>query len=636
MKCQYCGGEIPDSAMFCVHCGQKVIKAPEPAAPSFAPEPKAPDNNASQVMISFGNQTASEPKAPSYDTSSFQAFAPKEEPKPFAPQPEPQPSYQTSSFQPVKEEPKAFAPQPEPQPSFQPQSSFQPVQSAAPQQNFQPQSNYQPGQPGPAPSNYQPGKPGPQPQNFQTGSFQPVQSAPQRNEQPGFQTGSFQPMQSAPQQDFQTGSFQPMQSGPQQGYQQPGYPGGFEPEPAKKKGKAGLIIGIIVGLLVIAAAVVLILLKPWKPKPVDVSLNDYATMTFDGRSGSGTYTFAFDSTKFVKDYEETIKWMDKKNATENAPAYDYYLYCVDGTFSGGENGKLKNGDTVTVTWKINEEWAPFFNANILEPYKTFTVEGLPEIEELDPFNGFELTFEGTSPYIDAYGDSSRVAEAFQYLQYKIDPQYNLSEGDTVTVTLLDWSDQDPTAQLEADFGVHPITTSKTYTVMAGGSYVTSASQIPQEDLDYIIDIGKAIFQQDEVDAGYIPSNVTIKSIEYAGNLFLTLKEPDYYSTNNALFCLYKIDISVTYKETEKDESGTEKEVEKTADYTYYYDIEYDDLILQKDGKINVEDLYYYTPADTFSIDKGDIQFYGYTSKETYLASFESAGLDAYTIENNLK
>ena len=58
--------------------------------------------------------------------------------------------------------------------------------------------------------------------------------------------------------------------------------------------------------------------------------------------------------------------------------------------------------------------------------------------------------------------------------------------------------------------------------------------------------------------------------------------------------------------------------------------------LLSDGKINIDDLWYYTPADSFSTDKGDVTLYGYTSVETYLASFENAGLDAYTIENNIK
>ena len=631
MKCQFCGGEIPDTAVFCIHCGQRQNKpASEPVKPAFGlapePEPAKPAYDASQVMVSLGGSQPV-PEAPKPSFRPEPSFQPEPEPIP-----EPEPSFQPS-FQPTQiPEPEPVKSSFQPEPSFQPQQSFQtgsfqPVQE--PQNNFQ-TGSFQPVQ---EPQN-----------NFQTGSFQPQNSfQPQQGnfqpQQGGFQPqqGNFQPQQGSFQP--QQGGYQPQQGGyqPQNNFQQGGFqPGGYEPEqPKKKKGKAGLIIGIIAALLDIAAVVVLLVVKPFKPKMVDVNLNDYATMTFDGNSGKGTYTFSFDSTKFVKDNEDTIKWMDKKNATENAPAYDYYLYCVDGTFSGGENGKLKNGDTVTVTWKINEEWAPFFNVNVAQPSKTFTVEGLPEIEELDPFNGFELSFEGTSPYIDAYGDSSRVPEAFQYLQYKIEPQYDLSEGDTVTVTLLDWNDQDPTAQLEAEFGVHPITTSKTYTVIAGGTYVTSASQIPQEEMDYLIEIGQMIYQQDEVDAGNVPSNVTVKNFEYAGNLFLTLKEPDYYSTNNALFCLYKVDITVTYKVKEKD-GDSEKEVEKTMDYTYYYDVEYDDLILLSDGTINIDDLWYYTPSDSFSTDKGDVTLYGYTSVETYLASFENAGLDAYTIENNIK
>ena len=642
MKCQYCGGEIPDTAMFCIHCGQKVVK---PAETKPAIDPSAFDEPETTVLSMDQIAPRTEAAAPSSPAAAI-PFTPAD---PFGPATQqsfsPEPSFQPGpSFQPQSAPETNFQPQQSftPEPSFQPQSapepSFQPQQSFTPEPNFQPEPSFQPDVPT-APDGFVPiGAAGSkaqgsftQPQS-QAGSFGQTAGgfAPQANAQP--QGQSFAPQQNQP------ASFGP-QGGALNNFQQAGFQqqyggnfqqSGFEPDQPKKKSKAGLIIGIAAAALVLVAAIILIILKPWaKPKTVDIDLNPYASMTFSGNNGAGTFQFTFDETKFVNENKETIQWMNKKLADETPASQHYYDYCINGDFSA-KSGTLSNGDKVVLTWKINEEWAPYFNVNVTSASKEFTVSGLTDIQSKDPFEGYQLMFTGTSPYIDAYGDSSSVPEPFAGLQYKIEPQYDLKAGDTVTVTLMTWEDQDPTAMLEQTYAVHPSTLTKTFTVENTDAYITKAADIPADAMQQLIDVGQLVFEDSET----LPDNLKVGSFEYVGNLFLTIKEPDYNSVNNALFTLFKVSVTVTDKVTETNEAGEQVETEKTIDYVYYYDVEYDDLVLAADGTIDIGNLYYYTTTDTVTLTESNITVYGYANTTDYVNSFNST-LESYNIENNL-
>jgi hypothetical protein len=97
------------------------------------------------------------------------------------------------------------------------------------------------------PAQPQPAAPAPQPQ------YAPQQPAPAYPPQPQQQPGAYQQPQPQPQPGAyqpqpQPGGYEPQQYAPQPGAPQYGQP----PQPPKKKGKAGLVIGIIAALLLCA------------------------------------------------------------------------------------------------------------------------------------------------------------------------------------------------------------------------------------------------------------------------------------------------------------------------------------------------------------------------------------------------
>ena len=277
MKCQFCGGEIPDTALFCIHCGQKVT-ASQPAAPKVQPALDIPEEasqtytqNVYDTPDSFDSDdegaettvlSASDLPA-GWRKSMEEAFAQKDA------EPDPQPSDNQAAPFMAAAGAADFQPKSEPAPAFQPKN-----EPAAPASGFgQFQSFDAPKQPSvqdaPFAQPYNQGQGG----SFQQGSFNQGGFQPGQTDAYGAKNQSF----GAQNQTFgQTGSY-------------PSYNEPYQGPAEKKKSKTGLWIGIAAGAVVLIAAVVLLILQPWKPKMVDIDLNPYASMDFSGKSGSGEF-----------------------------------------------------------------------------------------------------------------------------------------------------------------------------------------------------------------------------------------------------------------------------------------------------------------------------------------------------------
>lgn len=107
---------------------------------------------------------------------------------------------------------------------------------------------------------------------------------------------------------------------------------------------------------------------------------------------------------------------------------DFYFYADDYDY-----GKLKNGDTVKIIANFDEYSLLKDNKIATASEKTYTVSGLTEVEEKDVFEGVTVTFSG----IDGYGEAELEDDGSfddYYIYYYLDKDYELSNGDTVTIT----------------------------------------------------------------------------------------------------------------------------------------------------------------------------------------------------------
>ena len=64
----------------------------------------------------------------------------------------------------------------------------------------------------------------------------------------------------------------------------------------------------------------------------------------------------------------------------------------------------------------------------------YKVEGLEEIAAFNPFEYVEVEFEGAVPYGKANVKADTDKKEMQYIEFSIDKQYDLSNGDKIIVT----------------------------------------------------------------------------------------------------------------------------------------------------------------------------------------------------------
>ena len=511
--CGNCGTQVGDDADFCPNCGQKLKGEMEQPAEQAAPVQEQPAEQAAPVQEQPAEQAAPVQEQPA------EQEAPVQE----------QPAEQAA---PVQEQPQQGQFQGQPQ---QGQFQSQPQQG---QFQSQPQQGQFQGQP-------------------QQGQFQ---GQPQQGQFQGRpQQGQFQ---GRPQQ----GQFQGQ---PQQGQFQ-GQP--QQARPPKKPFKMtkqlwALLIAVIA--VVVVAIVALVVVKNQKKK---VNINDYISVEYNGYETAGTAYVDFDETGFS---EAVIKAQGKKlknvkslddldwsDLTDLMGSSNWDL--IDSiTFDVKPDSDLSNGDVVTVTASWNEDYEKKAGVKILSKEQEFTVEGLEEVKEVDPFEDIEVTFSGTPPYVYPNWTNNSDDDYLRYLWFNFEDYDSLDVGDTVTLTV-DESEENALAN-----GYKFTQTSKEYTVSGVDSYVTSAADISADNLDSMKNEAT-----DALDAYFANNNSYIgnSGFSYEGSYYLVAKNSDTWGDTNVLYLVFSTTVT-----------SAENAFEPTV---VYFPVKYTNIMALSDGSQN--------------------------------------------------
>ena len=441
----------------------------------------------------------------------------------------------------------------------------QPVEQAAPVQE-QPAEQETPVQEQPA-EQAAPVQEQPQQGQFQSqpqqGQFQGQPQQGQFQGQP--QQGQFQgrPQQGQFQGQPQQGQFQ---GRPQQGQFQ-GQP--QQARPPKKPFKMtkqlwALLIAVIA--VVVVAIVALVVVKNQKKK---VNINDYISVEYNGYETAGTAYVDFDETGFS---EAVIKAQGKK--LKNVKSLDDLDWSDLADLMGGSNwdlidsitfdvkpdSDLSNGDVVTVTASWNEDYEKKAGVKILSKEQEFTVEGLEEVKEVDPFEDIEVTFSGTPPYVYPDWTNNSDDDYLRYLWFDFEDYDSLDVGDTVTLTV-DESEENALAN-----GYKFTQTSKEYIVSGVDSYVTSAADISADNLDSMKNEAT-----DVLDAYFANNNSYIgnSGFSYEGSYYLVAKNSDTWGDTNVLYLVFSTTVT-----------SAENAFEPTV---VYFPVKYTNIMALSDG-----------------------------------------------------
>mgnify|MGYP000795358494 FL=1 len=369
-----------------------------------------------------------------------------------------------------------------------------------------------------------------------------------------------------------------------------------------------LAVPVAVAAVVVVGGVLIATHKP------TVNLNKYITLSAEGYNSIGTLDVEFDTDKLEKDYGKKIaKNFQKAMKNHEEDTYGlsnlagslyeggetslFVTYCADG--SADKTRNLSNGDVVTYTWDgVNEqtkkEAEELFGVKIKCSDVTYKVSGLTAVNTFDAFDGVEVEFDGISPDGSATVNTLPTAEAAKGLYYTLDEQYNLANGDTVTVTV--HSNRDDFSDCIEKYGAIPAATEKTYTVEGLNEYVTDSDGLTDSVLVSLQN------QAEDVLNAYIAKSwdsecVTLKGMSYLGYYILTPKNKDNYG-------VYQDVIILPYQVTSHNHFGDDKGQVYDADVSYYWYIAFRNVSKDADGNIagGLDD--YYTANASFDVKTG--------------------------------
>ena len=407
-------------------------------------------------------------------------------------------------------------------------------------------------------------------------------------------------------------SVQPPQQPPVMGAQQPmgGQPAAATATVTPKApiDPKKLAVPVAVAAVVVVGGVLIATHKP------TVNLNKYITLSAEGYNSIGTLDVEFDTDKLEKDYGKKIaKNFQKAMKNHEEDTYGlsnlagslyeggetslFVTYCADG--SADKTRNLSNGDVVTYTWDgVNEqtkkEAEEMFGVKIKCSDVTYKVSGLTAVNTFDAFDGVEVEFDGISPDGSATVNTLPTAEAAEGLYYTLDEQYNLANGDTVTVTV--HSNRDDFSDCIEKYGAIPAATEKTYTVEGLNEYVTDSDGLTDSVLVSLQN------QAEDVLNAYIAKSwdsecVTLKGMSYLGYYILTPKNKDSYG-------VYQDVIILPYQVTSHNHFEDDKGQVYDADVSYYWYIAFRNVSKDADGNIagGLDD--YYTANASFDVKTG--------------------------------
>ena len=298
-----------------------------------------------------------------------------------------------------------------PAPAAPPQPQYQPQPQPQPEPQYQPQPQYQ------------------QPQ-YQQPQYQQAPPQPQYQQQPQpqqYQQPQYQPQ---PQPQYQQPQYQQPQPGQPPVPPQPGQ------KPEKKKGKLGLIIGIIAAAVVVLGVVAFFIFG----RADTYDLGNYLTVEYDGINGKATAFVDVDWDKLAREIgtkrKLDLKFLDRDEMPGSE--WDKIVDAFETINVRAKNDEnLSNGDVIDVTISYDNKVASKAKLKFKGDACQFTVSGLPEYEPVDPFEGLEVSFSGSSG--DGYCDITYngPCDSIYSIDFDASEYFGLSNGDQITVTFND-------------------------------------------------------------------------------------------------------------------------------------------------------------------------------------------------------
>ncbi len=418
------------------------------------------------------------------------------------------------------------------------------------------------------------------------------QAQPQQNVQQQAQPQQNVQQQAQPQQNVQ------QQVPPQQQWQNANgaqqFNGGYQAYPQQPKKPVNTkMIALIGGIAAAALIIIIIAVVAISNRKETICLEDYVTVTCSGYDGYGTAYISFDYDTYYSDLlsKSSVKVSSSADSIYDLSSYlsssDYTLFYTTYSATGYDvdtTSDLSNGDVVTITFNYDEETAKQIGIKFKGESMEYEVSELSPVVEIDPFADVTVSFTGISPNVYAEVVNNSTDEFLSDLYFDIDTYSNISVGDTVTVSVYMYEDEDYYAEY---YGYKFTQTSKEFTCESVDYYAASISDVDDDVL------GQMKSQTEDVIEAYFATeseDITASDITYVGYYFLSYKGTSSYSDQNQIYIVYSASVSSTDDSFETS--------------TIYLPVRYTDLIVYADGTCYVDLTDYYGIIGSTSLEYG--------------------------------
>ena len=169
-----------------------------------------------------------------------------------------------------------------------------------------------------------------------------------------------------------------------------------------------------------------------------IEMAPYLSVSYTGYNGNGTAHVDFDFAAF--EYGIMSEWNDKEMLEKLGELTAVEMTI---TYAADISEGLSNGDTITVKISFDEAKAKEYGYSFTGLEKKFTVEGLTEPIEIDPFaedifgSGkiVNATLEGIDPFVCLYlSNNAELSDPIRHITYTADKDWNLKNGEVITIT----------------------------------------------------------------------------------------------------------------------------------------------------------------------------------------------------------
>jgi len=320
----------------------------------------------------------------------------------------------------------------------------------------------------------------------------------------------------------------------------------------------------------------------------EAELAPYLSVSYTGYNGNGTAHVDFDFAAF--EYSIMSQWKDG-DTFEKLAELTALEMTVTHTPTTAE--QLSNGDSFTVTIEYDEDLAKDLGYRLTATEKTFTVEGLAEPIVIDPFapeifgagKTVDCTLEGIDPFIMlTLRNTTGFQDPISHITYRADKDWNLKNGDTVTVT----------ATMEPRFaqqGYLLERTQLTISVEGFDRYASSAADLNDAILQQLSDRA----YRDCVSAGSVdlydginnmtPWGARFENIHVGDTALLAVNREQEMPYSFVLVPVYKTVVTDQWYDMDQGMNTTRT----WEDVVAYY--QFSDVIIHADGSITFEESY---------------------------------------------